>query len=106
MSKQAYKRLRRAISLDVNRNPLPKFTSVGCYPLQYIMSDGESLCADCVNSEIDQIDDAHREAKTNPREHSGWLVVGVQANWEDPDCRCANCGDRIESAYAEDRVTI
>ncbi len=32
MSKQANKRLRKHLGLEVNRKPLPKYSSVGCYP--------------------------------------------------------------------------
>lgn len=100
-TRQKFKRLRKAINFEVSREPVPKFSSVGCYPIFYLTSDGESLCADCVNSEIESIDDAIRDHATNPREHSGWRIVAADVNWENPAMICAHCNKRIESAYAE-----
>lgn len=101
-TRQKFKRLRKSIGLEVNREPVPKFSSVGRYPIYYLASDDMPMCADCVNSEIESIDEAIRDHATNPREHSGWRIVGFDANWDDPVCYCCHCDKRIESAYAED----
>jgi hypothetical protein len=101
MSKQAYKRLRRELSLEVNREKLPKFAWPGGYPLYYIFTDGGFICPDCVNKNISEIDDANRgERRFNS--HGGWAVDGVEVNYEDNALRCDHCGERIESAYSED----
>ena len=34
----------------------------------------------------------------------GWRVVGIDTNWENPDLRCDDTGERIPSAYAEDEA--
>ena len=68
---------------------LVKFTSFGCYPVLYLTKRGECLCADCANAD---------EAK----EYSDDPIVAADANWEDPSLHCDDCGERIESAYAED----
>jgi hypothetical protein len=68
---------------------LDKCTSVGCYPLFYVVrcfKDEAVWCARCCNEATDP--DA--------------VIIACDANWEDPDLRCDACSDRIESAYAED----
>lgn len=76
------------------------FTSVGSYPLFLLMTDGGSLCWKCAHAERAQI----RLAAMRVDIRSGWAPVGVDVNWEDPALHCDNCGERIESAYAEDEV--
>lgn len=58
------------------------FTSIGCYPLFYV-TKSVCLCPACALS---------REAE----------VEAGDCNWEDPDLTCDDCGERIESAYAEE----
>ncbi len=94
MSKQACKRLRRALRLDVSRAPMPAHADWG-YPLFYVTSDGGALCAACVNREMDIIDPATRD----PRDRSGWRVVAVDVHWEGEPIGCDHCGGDIESAY-------
>jgi hypothetical protein len=65
---------------------LVKYTSVGCYPVYYLDNSGSAVvCASCANNDED-----------NGREPS---AQGV--NWEDSELFCDECGERIESAYAE-----
>lgn len=73
-----------------------QYSDVGGYPLFYVTANSEALCADCVQAELPQCQD--------PNEPS-WFVVAHAVNWEDPDLCCDHCGDRIESAYAEEDVT-
>jgi hypothetical protein len=64
------------------------YTDVGCYPVFYLVTDGREehiYCPWCCEETTD--DDL--------------TIVGAQPNWEDPDLECAECGSRIESAYAE-----
>lgn len=93
MSKQACKRLRRALRLEVNRDPLPSFAWPGGYPLYYLCKDGGTLCPDCVNSEIDLVDVAKRDCDAQ------WQVVGCDTHWEGEPLVCDHCGGEIESAY-------
>lgn len=65
---------------------LPKYTAFGGYPYFYLDKQGNVLCADCANRDVDQTQD----------------VIGHDANWEDNALFCDDCGKRIESAYAED----
>jgi hypothetical protein len=65
-----------------------KFTDYGCYPIAYVMDDGEALCADCMND------------PTNPvhsgGEADGWRFEGIDVI-EDPECEaiCAHCGNTL-----------
>ncbi len=62
------------------------FTEWGCYPIFYVTRDS-ILCPECAAR-------AHESDEDN-------LVRGADVNWEDPDMRCSDCSERIESAYAE-----
>ena len=69
------------------------FTSIGCYPLHAITSDGACLCHRCCASQRLNI------ATTTGSD--GWNVIALDVNWEDPELFCDHCSGRIESAYAE-----
>lgn len=73
----------------------------GGYPLFFLTSDGETLCPKCAREEVWQIARAVRD-----KSRDGWRVEGHDANWEDPEMRCAHCNERIESAYAEDQAEL
>jgi len=102
MSKQAMKRVRRALKMEVNRKPLDACAWPGGYPLFYLFTDGGCICPECANANIVEIDAAMRDARGN-RPHSsgcgGWAIDAVEANWEDDSLTCDHCGERIESAY-------
>lgn len=72
-------------------------TSVGGYPLYFVMADGESLCVRCAVAKKPLIEEAVRDQDKN----STWLTCGIEVNWKDPALFCAHCNERIESAYAE-----
>ena len=98
MSKQAFKRVRRSLSLPVNRKSLPAYTDIGGYPISYLCRDGGTLCAGCVNRDIDLVDEStrHREYRND-----SWVVVACFANYEDENLCCDHCGDQIHAAYAD-----
>ena len=96
MSKQAFKRVRRALSLEVNREPLPSYAWPGGYPLLYLCIDGATLCPDCVNREIDRIDADMRDTRAA---HTGWELSAFFIHYEGEAELCAHCGAAIESVY-------
>ena len=100
MSKQAFKRLRRRCKLEVNREPLPAFAWPGGYPIVYVCSDGGTLCADCVNREVDNIDDSTRR-----KLRDGWALAGCDVHYEGPPIICNHCNAEIESAYGDPTPT-
>lgn len=69
------------------------YTSIGCYPMFAVTSDGGALCHKCCESESRSIGSTYGT--------DGWAIVAVDVNWENPDLYCDHCGSRIESAYAE-----
>lgn len=71
----------------------------GGYPLFFITSDAGCLCHDCGKKNRGSIVDAIEEGLND-----GWRVVAQDVNWEDPELICDGCGDRIQSAYAEDEA--
>lgn len=103
MSNQARKRVRRALGLEVSRQPLPAFAWPGGYPLYYPFSDGGVCCPECVNREIVLVDDDMRDARRfgcRPR-RGGFAVESPEANYEDADLVCDHCGQAIPAAYAD-----
>ncbi len=84
-------------AMGVIRGELPMFTSVGCYPLVYVVTNVDprsrvvcaAWCGKCCNAEEDD----------------SLVVSNSGANWGNPSLYCEACEDRIESAYAEDEVT-
>jgi hypothetical protein len=79
---------------------LPKYTSLGCYPVFYITKDCGVLCADCANGKNGSL--AYVGTSPDGIEDGQWKIVVQEANWEDPELYCEHCNGRIESAYADD----
>jgi hypothetical protein len=75
-----------------------EFTSVGGYPLYFVMGDGEPMCFDSVRKNIDSV--CYAMMHDGPRD--SWRVIAVEINYEDGDLRCVHDMTRIPSAYAED----
>ncbi len=100
MSKQAYKRVRRSLKLEVNREPLPAFAWPGGYPMFYVFTDGGVICPACLNANIDQIDEANRGGRCC-NSHGGWAVDACGVNWEDECMYCDHCHKLMESAYGD-----
>jgi hypothetical protein len=78
---------------DLRRGP---YTSIGCYPLFFITTDGEALSFAAVRENLGQC-----ARSTRDKSRDGWGIAGIDVNWEDPELYCADSGERIESAYAE-----
>ena len=76
-----------------------KYAWPGGYPMYIVMADGAALCIDCAKDNYRLIARSNRDNFTD-----GWKPAGVDVNYEDPELYCDHCGDRIESAYAEDDV--
>jgi hypothetical protein len=84
---------------DAIRLAIRGYAWPGGYPVYMLMADGGVLCSACVRREIRSIVDATRP---NGAAEPQWQCVAVDANWEDPQLYCDHCGERIESAYADD----
>lgn len=95
MSKQALKRVRRALSMEVSRKPLDAYAWPGGYPMVYLTSDGATLCPDCVNKEIDRVDAELR----HPEHHDQFRVISADVHWEGEPLVCDHCNKEIASAY-------
>lgn len=75
------------------------YTSIGCYPLLWLTSDGGVLHPKCGLENFGQV-----ARSTRDKSRDGWAFEACDVNWEDPDLHCDHCGERIESAYAEDEA--
>jgi hypothetical protein len=71
-----------------SKGRLRKYTDLGCYPIFYVTKECNVLCTKCASAE-----------ELHPTDD---IVVAADVNYEDSDMHCDACGDRIESAYAED----
>lgn len=70
----------------------------GGYPVYFVMSDGEALSFKAARENRRLILEAIRD-----QDSSGWRVIGADINWEDTSLYCADSGERIPSAYGEDK---
>ena len=104
MSKQAFKRVRKHLKMEVNRTPLDSWAWPGGYPIYYVFADGGCCCPDCANENIEEID-ADIKGKRCWNSHGGWAIDAFDINYEDADLYCDHCSKRIESAYAEPEPT-
>ncbi len=71
----------------LSNGELPRFSSVGSYPILYLTSESDCFCAGCVDNLDPELDDA-----------SG---ITAHVNWETPT-HCDECSEVIEAAYAEE----
>jgi hypothetical protein len=70
----------------------------GGYPLFFLASDGAALSFDAVRDMFREIVAAH----LRPTRGDGWLIDGVDINWEDASLTCAHTGKLIHCAYGEE----
>lgn len=66
----------------------------GGYPLYFLCSDGDALCFGCAYEKRGNIIRAVHGGYSD-----GWRVVACDVNWEDNECTCAHCGEKIDPAY-------
>ena len=72
----------------------------GGYPLYFIASDGEAISFKSARENRRLI----LEAIAYADHRSGFRVMWMDINWENPSLFCADTGERIPSAYVEDRT--
>lgn len=94
---RSYARITCAAELKATLRNGP-FAWPGCYPLYFIMQDGEAMSFESVQSELRRVLEGMRD------KDSEWTPCAVEINYEDSDLTCAHSGKRIESAYAEDET--
>ena len=84
----------RETHADKETGELDKYADGG-YPLFYLAGSDDVCCAACANDPDTGLSAFGIEFRD--------LIHAYGVNWEDPDLFC-ECGERIESAYAEDDV--
>jgi|ERR1700743_135009 len=76
-----------------------KYAWPGGYPLYFITTEGEALSFEAVRK-------GWRNVVASVAGYAGgdstWHITAIDTNWEDGALYCAESGERIESAYAED----
>jgi len=82
---------------------LPKYTSVGCYPLAYFTEDGGTLCPDCANRDNGSLAYVGVDPDGCGFHTPEWHIVAVDAIWEYEDTApmCDHCNAELETAYGK-----
>ena len=78
---------------SVARNP---YAWPGGYGRRLVLTDGEVLCHDCVQSNYAELYRATRDGERN-----GWAVAGEYIPWEGPADYCAHCGAELPTVYGD-----
>lgn len=73
------------------RNP---YAWPGGYPKYFIMEDGGALSINSARENFSEIVSSHLLGIKD-----GWMVAGVDINWEDAELCCDHSNELIESAY-------
>ena len=74
----------------------------GGYPQFFITADYAALSVESARENWREICGAWFDDDSS----GGWLITGIEINWEDASLYCDHSGDRIESAYAEDEAEL
>jgi hypothetical protein len=72
------------------------FTSLGSYPLAFLLSDGATMCPACAKKNCGRIARAIRD-----NERNGWRAVAIFIHYEGPPEDCCECNEMIDSAYGD-----
>jgi hypothetical protein len=78
---------------NIIRNP---YAWPGGYTKMMCMTDGETLCADCVKENYRLILRATRD-----NDRSGWAAWAADVHWEGAPMYCANCNKEMPSEYGD-----
>lgn len=73
-----------------------KYAWPGGYALILLMTDGQPICTACGKTEFGNILDS-----TKHQLQDGWQFADVFVNYEDLDCYCAHCSDRLLAEYED-----
>ena len=74
------------------------YTFPGCYPVYFIMADGEALSFEAARENVREL------LESFTYNVPCWRPVALEVNWEDSELRCAHTNEPIESAYGRDDV--
>ncbi len=74
-----------------------KYTSVGSYPLFFVMADGEIMCFSCAVENRAELVRALKDP-SNGHDVTQWRPYGVDVNYESA-LECEHCHSGIESAH-------
>lgn len=69
---------------------LHRYAWPGAYPLYYLTADDYILCPECASKHYN-----------DPVSYADNPIINADANWEDPELYCEDCGNLIESAYGD-----
>lgn len=77
-----------------------EWTWPGGYQMFLVADDGAAICFECVRKEFRHIVGAWLYGYD-----SGWKVIACEINYEDGDCVCAHCNQKIPPAYGDSKPT-
>lgn len=73
-----------------------KYAWPGGCALILLLRDGSPLCVECGRAEFRNILDS-----TKHQISDGWAFEDVFINYEDKDCFCCHCGNRLLAEYED-----
>lgn len=71
-----------------------KYAWPGGYALVLLLADGSLLCTTCGKSEFKLILEDTKYGGCD-----GWAFADIFINWEDKDCYCDHCSNRLPAEY-------
>lgn len=71
------------------------YTDIGGYPLFIVDEEGDAYHVHCVRHVFRSV------VKDTKNNKGGYIMKGVEVNWENKDLECYICHKYIESAYGE-----
>lgn len=72
--------------------PFPAYAWPAGYAIAYVMDDGETLCADCMNRETECV---HFGGDADGWRVEGAFAYGADADYPETDEHCAHCNALI-----------
>lgn len=79
------------VAAETYNGKLPTYTMMGSYPLVYLTEQGNVLCANCANEELERWQQG--ESDDPPSDYGPYD--------EGPPLGCDECSTQIESAYGD-----
>jgi hypothetical protein len=90
-------RIRTSINAVKNMIRAP-YAWPGGYNKVLVMTDGESMCAQCVTENYRLI---LRSTRAGDDSWNGWVALYEAVHWEGAPVQCANCNKELPSEYGD-----
>lgn len=82
-----------------DKGQFPAYAWPGGYPIVYVTTDGDTVCAGCLNKRDKT--GFRLENAAGDYDSDGFHVVGFDVHYEGPPETCCECSVEIPSAYGD-----